>query len=307
MPRRAFLLTALLVATACSSVAPGNKPLPDPLIWDVRSARFVTEDEVVAGLAGARYRLLGEIHDNPAHHAIRARLIAALAARGLRPAIVMEQFDLEHDDALQAAQTAGGDAEALGAAGQLDRRGWQWPMHKPILEAAIAAGLPVRAANLSREQLRGDVQSLAERTDAPWYGRFRAARWSDAQAAELRADIAASHCGKIPEAMVPRLVLAQRLRDAAMAQRLVDSATTDGAVLIAGDGHVRADLGVPVYLHAPGAPDAGARSISVGFVEATPEELRGADVQRRLAAENPGFDYVWVTPPASREDPCAGM
>ena len=281
--------------------------MPDPLIWDVRASRYVTEDQLVAALANARYRLLGEVHDNPAHHALRARLISELAARGARPAVVMEQFDLDRDDALRAAQASGRDAEGLADAGRLDRKGWQWPMHKPILEAAVTAGLPVRAANLSRDLLRADVQSLAEGDTARWSARFHAARWTEAQAAELREDIAASHCGKVPDAIVPRLVLAQRLRDAAMAQALVDAETADGAILIAGDGHVRADLGVPVYLHAPGLPGAAARSISVGLLEATAEDRRRPDFPRGLVGDNPGFDYLGFTPPAPREDPCAAM
>jgi uncharacterized iron-regulated protein len=281
--------------------------MPDPLIWDVRASRFVTEDQLVAVLANARYRLLGEVHDNSAHHALRARLISELAARGARPAVVMEQFDLDRDDALRAAQASGRDAEGLADAGRLDRKGWQWPMHKPILEAAITAGLPVRAANLSRDLLRADVQSLAEADTARWSARFHAAQWTKAQAAELREDIAASHCGKVPDAIVPRLVLAQRLRDAAMAQALVDAETADGAILIAGDGHVRADLGVPVYLHAPGLPGAAARSISVGLLEATAEDRRRPDFPRGLVGDNPGFDYLGFTPPAPREDPCAAM
>lgn len=281
--------------------------MSDPLIWDVRSGRAVAEGEVLAALAAARYRLLGEIHDNPLHHAARASLIAQLAAQGLRPAVVMEQFDLDHDAALRAAERAGTDAEGLADAGALDRKGWLWPMHKPIIDAALAARLPVRAGNLPRSALHGDVQSLANDAAAPWYPRFHAARWSEAQAAELRADIAESHCGKLPESVVPRLVLAQRLRDAAMAQALVDAATADGAILIAGDGHVRADLGVPIYLHAPGMPDAEARSVSVGFVEVDAQEREAADFPRRAAAENPGFDYLWLTPPAQRENPCAGL
>jgi hypothetical protein len=90
-----------------------------------------------------------------------------------------------------------------------------------------------------------------------------------------------------------------------MAQSLVNAATADGAVLIAGDGHVRADLGVPIYLHAQGMPDADARSLSVGFVEASAEEESAPDFPGRLVADNPGFDYIWFTAPAQREDPCA--
>jgi len=290
----------------------------DPLIWDVAAARFVPEAELLGALESARYRLLGEIHDNPLHHVIRARLIKALAARGTHPAVVFEQFDLDHDEALRAAQAAGGDAEQLAETGRLDRKAWQWPMHRPILEAALAARLPVRAGNLSRAALRGDLQTAVDKdTHAMWYARFHAASWTQARATALRTDIVESHCGKLPEAIVPRLVLAQRVRDAAMAQALVNAATTkqglanaspaDGAILIAGDGHVRADLGIPIYLHARGLPDADARSVSVGFVEASPEEEHAADFSRQLVAEHPGFDYIWFTAPTAREDPCAGM
>lgn len=308
--RRCLRRLAVLLGVAAAACAP-HMPVAgawsDPLIWDVRSARAMSEHELLAALASARYRLLGEIHDNPLHHAARASLLARLAAKGLRPAVVMEQFDLDHDAALRAAQRAGADAERLADAGALDRKGWLWPMHKPIIEAALAAQLSIRAGNLARDALYGDVQAMANDAGAPWYPRLHAARWTEAQAAELRADIVQSHCGKVPESIVPRLVLAQRLRDAAMAQALVGAATADGAILIAGDGHVRADLGVPVYLHAPGLRDAEARSVSVGFVEATSEEEQAADFPRRFAAENPGFDYLWFTPPAQRENPCAGM
>ena len=295
-----------LVMTACSSLAPRGSARPDARIWDVRASRFVTEAQFGAALAGARYRLLGEVHDNPAHHEIRARLIAAIVATGARPAVVFEQFDLDHDAALIAAQEAGADAEGLADAGRLDRKSWLWPMHKPILDAALAARLPVRAGNLSRAVLRGDLEASAENdTNAVWHARLHAARWSEVQAAQLSADIFESHCRKLPEDIVPRLVLAQRMRDAAMAQTLVDDATADGAILISGDGHVRADLGVPVYLHAPGFPDADARSVSLGMIEASEEDERAADFPRQMLAEHPGFDYVWFTPPVQREDPCA--
>jgi uncharacterized iron-regulated protein len=287
--------------TACSS-APLQPP-PNARIYDVHAQRFVTEPALVADLAVARYRLLGEIHDDPAHHAIRARLLSEIAERGARPAVVMEQFDLDHDDALRAAQHAAGDAEQMATAGALDRKGWQWPLHEPIVAAALALRLPLRAGNLSRRVLGSDLDRLLEKNVA-LRARFHAARWTDVQARDLRADIVESHCGLLPDAVVPRLVVAQRMRDAAMAQALVDGATTDGAILIAGNEHVRADRGVPIYLHARGSPDAGARSVSVGFVEAGASEERAPDFPASAVTHYPGFDYLWFTPPVARDDPC---
>jgi uncharacterized iron-regulated protein len=301
--RRCVSFAGLVAATltACSS-AP-LQPSPNARIYDVHARRFVTEPALVADLAVARYRLLGEIHDDPAHHAIRARLLSEIAERGAHPAVVMEQFDLDHDDALRAAQHAGGDAEQVATAGALDRKGWQWPLHEPIVAAALASRLPLRAGNLSRSALSGDLDDALERHPA-LRTRFHAARWTEVQARELRADIVESHCGLLPENVVPRLVLAQRMRDAAMAQALVDDATSDGAILIAGNEHVRADRGVPVYLHARGLPGAGARSVSVGFVEAGASEERAADLPAHAVANDPGFDYLWFTPPVARDDPC---
>jgi uncharacterized iron-regulated protein len=293
----------LFMAIAASRAqADGASPAAEARIWDVRANRFASESQLVADLASARYRLLGEVHDNAVHHVIRARLIAAIAATGARPAVVLEQFDLDRDEALIAAQAAGADAEGLADAGMLDRKGWQWPLHKPVLEAALAHHLPIRAGNLSRAQLR-----VEEGSRMIGYARFRAARWTETQAAARSADIAEAHCGQLPESVVPRIVLAQRLRDAAMAQALVDAVTPTGVILIAGNGHVRSDLGVPVYLHAPGQPDANARSLSLGLIEVTREEERAADFPREILAANRGFDYLWFTPPAPREDPCANL
>jgi len=61
-------------------------------------------------------------------------------------------------------------------------------------------------------------------------------------------------------------------------------------VLLAGNGHVRRDLGVPRWLEG----SASARCLSVGFVE-----------EGEAAALAPAFDALVVAPPARRDDPCA--
>lgn len=295
---------AACLALLLASCALPLREAPPRAIWDVRAHRFVSEAELAQALAGVRFRLLGERHDNPAHHQARARLIAALAATGARPSVVFEQFDVEHDDALRAAQAAGEDAERVAEAGKLARKSWAWPLHKPIVEAALAVPLPVRAGNLARVALRNNPQATLD-GNAAWTRRLHAAPWPEAKARALERDIVSGHCDKLPAAAVPRIALAQRLRDAAMAQALVDAATPSGAILIAGNGHVRTDLGVPIYLHAPGLPGATDRSLSVGFAE-WPADGRRASLRGLLAA-HPGFDYLWITPPVAREDPCATM
>jgi uncharacterized iron-regulated protein len=239
------------------------------------------------------------MHDNAAHHRLRADLIARIAASGARPAVVLEAFDLDHAAALEAAQKdATADAERLADAGGLDRQSWRWPMHKPLVEAALAAELPVRAGNLSRRSLQRAVRAPSPAfADAPWAGRLRDAPWSTAQQAGLEATIVEGHCGKLPADVVPRIAQAQRERDAAMAQALGDAATRDGAILLAGNGHVRRDIGVPAYL-------AGKPFVSVGFIE-TDGDVRDDAVVRAELAAHPGYDYVWLTAKADRPDLCA--
>src|SRR5436190_24260860 len=89
--RAPCLFVAALFVSGCQTPDARLEVVAAPRIWDVRTARFVSESALIADVAAARYRLLGEVHDNPEHHRIRARLILAIAATGARPAVVMEQ------------------------------------------------------------------------------------------------------------------------------------------------------------------------------------------------------------------------
>jgi uncharacterized iron-regulated protein len=291
----AVALVVLLVALA----APAQERAGGPVIVDGRTGSAVTQADLVARLAAARFRLLGEVHDNAEHHEIRARLLRDVAATGRRPAVALEVFDLDRAVALRAAQAEGrADAESLAEKGELDRGAWRWPLHRPVIEAALDTGMPIHAANLSRASLRRAMRGGAD-AETAWAARLAAASWTPGQERALEASIVEGHCGKLPPSAVAPIARAQRQRDAAMAQALVDSATRDGAILLAGNGHVRNDVGVPAYL-----PEGG--HVSVGFVEADADVRTSQGVRAELAA-NPGYDYVWFTAKAARSDPCERM
>ncbi len=291
-----------LLAGGCAAFTAPDTASPSR-IWDVHGEAFIAEPVLLARLASVRFRLLGEVHDNPLHHRLRARLLAAMAARGAHPAVVFEQFDLGQDDALGRAQREQTTADRLAEAGALDRRAWQWPLHRPIIEVALAARLPIYAGNATRAMLE-DVTRKSDLSTLPraWQALLANSHWTARQAALLREDIVEGHCGKLPDAMVPHLVLAQRVRDAAMAEALLHDANDDGAILIAGNGHARRDLGVPVYLG-----DAARNTVSVGLIEVEPAPLQTIDGARTAAMKVSGFDYVWLTPEAPRDDPCAAL
>ncbi|MGH6914009.1 MAG: ChaN family lipoprotein, partial [Geminicoccales bacterium] len=86
----------------------------------------------------------------------------------------------------------------------------------------------------------------------------------------------------------------QRARDAMMADRLAATSGKAGGVLIAGNGHVRKDRGVPWYL-ARLRPDA--RSVSIGLLEVQDDVLE--------PPPDLPYDYVWFTPRIDDSgDPC---
>jgi uncharacterized iron-regulated protein len=117
----------------------------------------------------------------------------------------------------------------------------------------------------------------------------------------MAADIRNSHCGYASEQSVKAMLGVQRARDAQMAQSLIAAGDPDGAILVAGAGHVRNDYGIPVYLTAK-AP--GKQVISIAFLEVDnqkpePHNYALPDPNDRLP-----FDYVWFTARVDDENPC---
>jgi uncharacterized iron-regulated protein len=291
-----------LAAALLALVALGASPLPEwqaPLgrahaltgtIWDVRAAAPISPETLVARLAARRYVLLGEKHDNPDHHRLQAWTLAALVAAGRRPAVAFEMFRADQADAIARHHaTSPDDARGLGDALQWPQSGWPaWSMYEPIVEVALRAKLPLVAANLSTSATsalrRGGVGALdpAEVTrlglDRPLAEDVRL---------RLATEIRDAHCGHGPERIIESFVGVQRARDAHMAAAMRE-AGGDGAVLIAGAGHVRRDIGVPRVL-----PEG--ETVSVAFVEVRADMT----VPPALAV-----DYVWLTPRTDDRDPC---
>lgn len=253
-------------------------------IWDTRTQQFITEAALYQRAAAARYVLLGEKHDSEAHHARQLDVLQGMAALGAKPTLAMEQLDSEYQAALSAAQQAGQtDAEALADAGQLNRKGWRWPMYKDLIAFAAERQWPLRAANLSRVEARKiAVGEVAPELPVP----------TAQQLAALEDDVVQGHCGHRPEsARLNGIVAAQRARDQRMAQTL--DAAGGPVVLIAGAGHIRADRAVPRYLAAP------EQALTIAMVEAQPGKPEAAGYDRA------GFDVLWFTTGMDQTDPCA--
>jgi uncharacterized iron-regulated protein len=274
-------------------------------IWDCRHRTYVDADAVWQRAEGARVVLLGEKHDNPDHHRLQAAALAAVVAGARRPAVAFEMFDNDRQAAIDQYRTrASAPASGLGEAA-----GWAagWPpfaTYLPIFAVAFQDRLPIVAANLPQARAHAIVHAgvSALGSDAARLGLDRP--FPAALETSLEDELRASHCGALPDAMLGPMAVAQHARDAQMARSLVDSDKGQGAVLIAGAGHVRLDRGVPYYLR---QHDPTPSMLSVAFVEV----VRGEDDPRAYAkvfgAADLPFDFVWFTPASSDADPCAEL
>jgi len=313
---RELYLTALvlivgyvaLVVSGCSvtswkSTLGRNHPLTGR-IWDVSSARFIDRQSLVTRLARADFLLLGERHDNPDHHLLQAEVLRSLIALGRRPAVGFEMFGL--DDASAIANHlafAPNDAAGLGRAVNWNKRGWpDWAMYQPIAEVALEAKLRIVATNLplaTARKMSSDGLAALEPRVVRDLGLDRPP--SESVFASIAADIRDSHCGYASEESVKLMVGVQRARDAQMAQSLIAAGDPDGAIMVAGAGHVRNDYGIPVYLTAKAA---GKQVISIAFLEVDnqkpePDNYALPDPNGRLP-----FDFVWFTARVDDENPC---
>jgi uncharacterized iron-regulated protein len=280
-----------------------NHPLSGR-IWDVSSARFIDRQSLVTRLARADFLLLGERHDNPDHHQLQAEILRSLIGLGRRPAVGFEMFGL--DDATAIADhlaAAPNDAAGLGRAVNWNKRGWpDWAMYQPIAEAALAAKLRIVATNLplatARTMSRDGSAALEPRAKRE-LGLDRPL--SDVMFATMAADIRNAHCGYGSEESVKAMVDVQRARDAQMAHSLIAAGDPDGAILVAGAGHVRNDNGIPIHLTQK-AP--GKQVISIAFLEVINQKPEPQNYAQAYPNGRLPFDYVWFTPRVDDEDPC---
>lgn len=273
-PVRAALAAALLSATLPTALVAGE-------VADGAALAAAARD------AGAAIVLLGEVHDNPAHHALQAAAVAALAPT----ALVFEMIDAEEAGRITPALAR--DPAALAAALDWAASGWpDFALYAPLFAFAVEG--PVLGAEVPRTAAQAAFAEGAAAVfpgDAARFGLDRAL--PEAEQAAREAEQQEAHCNALPADILPGFVEAQRLRDAALAAVALAALETHGApvVVITGNGHARADWGVPALL-AQAAP--GVAVFALGQFEAAPE------------AAVP-FDAWAVAAPVDRPDPCAAF
>jgi len=293
---RRLLWLPLLLLGAChpapARLSPAAFALPDSTaLVDGPTGAPVATADLLRRVGSADFVLLGEVHDNPVAMAVRASLLRTFASR--HPAVVFEQFAASEGPI---APPAGGESLTVWLdRNGFDRRGWRWPMHEPVVTAALAVGRSLWGSNMSRAQLGPVVMSGKSGAPEPLRQLIARAPLDSASRAVLDTEIVVGHCRQLPETMVPGMIAAQEVRDAAMTHALLLASGGGPAWLIAGNGHVRRDIAVPRILSRV-APRK--RLLVVGLLE------REEDGAAPKADERQSYDLVIITPRTARPDPC---
>ncbi|MDA5093458.1 ChaN family lipoprotein [Aliiroseovarius sp. KMU-50] len=246
-----------------------------PLLVAVPGLAFAQDDDKV--MQAADVVILGEVHDNPAHHANQTVMV-----KSIRPAaIVAEMLTPE-----QAAQLAK-DPEAY-------RHIWNasgWPDYDMYLPIFTAEDAPLFGAAVPRDVAR---MVYSEGIEAHFDGDALAYGLTDPlpeeqEAARLDLQFGA-HCEAMPREALGGMIEIQRLRDATLAKAAIDAIDETGGpvVVITGNGHARRDWGVPSYIGRV-RPDLTVFSLGQGEDGGMPDG---------------GFDQVLDAPAVDRPDPC---
>ncbi|MGK5078106.1 ChaN family lipoprotein [Janthinobacterium sp. HLX7-2] len=271
---RAALLCSVLALAACGSLLKKEAPPPSAPVADT--------------LPNPQVLLLGEVHDNAQGHRLRMAELQRRVAAGWRPVIVMEQFDRENQALLTRAARECADPDCIIRVMEQPR--WDWSLYRPVLDLAISYQLPLIAANLSPVDASRIVRDgIKWSMPQAMLGTYLATPVPADILEGQKKEIQESRCNMLPDMMLDGIVNAQVARDIWMAKLIRDQAPRD-VVLLAGNDHVRKDIGVPRWLKLAD-PQLNVRSI--GYLEQGGSSYRGA------------FDLTQTMAPQLRPDPCA--
>lgn len=245
--------------------------------------------------AAAKVILLGEQHDNPAHHQIQAEIVERLGREGRLRAVVFEQIDWTEQGVLS--QLKPSNMEDLPKKLDWDKSGWpSYELYRPIIESAVKFKAKVVAGGLPKNRLKLLYSHGYEGAfTASEIERLRLRVPLDGEAVTLISkEIFDGHCQMIPEDHVTKMIPIQRARDAALLRGYQNEAALDGVtVFILGSGHARKEFGLP-SLFRNTAPNTRLWSVAMQEVGAEPFPA-GA------------YDKVWITEKFERPDPCEEM
>ncbi|ABM60911.1 ChaN family lipoprotein [Halorhodospira halophila] len=291
LPRTTVLFAGLLLAGSALA-----SPCADPGQWyEPAAERTLNTQEVLDALDGAEFILLGERHDDAAHHRWQLHTLAALQGRGELAAIGFEMFPRSKQAPLEDWRAGKLTREAFLEASEWQRVwGYDAGLYMPLFDFVRTHRVPAQALNVDRATVRAvreqgfDALDEAERESVS-----KPAEASDGYRDRLQRVFRHHPGAEDDDTAVDRFIEAQTFWDRAMAESMAAAYEQHGGAVVGivgrghaeyGDGiaHQLQDLGyerVRILLpldHTAECPDAG----QADFLFALEPERRGTEPPR---------------------------
>ena len=214
------------------------------VVMTAPSGATIGWDSFVDGLMASRVIAVGEKHDEASHHAVQAKVLAALAERDAKLVVGLEMVSQDQQQVLDDLRS-GKMSEADFSAWWNKNWGFDYSLYKPIFDAARAKNLRVVGLNapialvklvakkglsgLTPEQ-RAALPAVVEESADPRYRDFVK-------------DSLSGH--GLPPESVQHMIEAQAVWNETMGAKTAELAASSRVLVIAGQGHMLWRAGIP--------------------------------------------------------------
>jgi uncharacterized iron-regulated protein len=247
--KRKLLLMAVLAGWALSGCKTPTAATQDAVrLFDLKQHEIVSDGEAIQRLQAVRIVLVGEHHNNAAHHQAQLKIIQSLHEAGRKVAVGLEMFRRDSQDDLDQ-WILGRTSESQFKPIYLDNWSFGWDLYGPIFKYAKENRIPMVGLNVSR-RITGLVASKG----------FASLTKAQKGALEgITCDVTPQYRNFIGKAYgahghghmnFNRFCEAQLVWDTAMAVYAIDyleQRPDTTMVLLAGSGHAR-KLGIPYQI-----------------------------------------------------------
>ncbi|MDX1667837.1 MAG: ChaN family lipoprotein [Limnobacter sp.] len=273
---KVFSLVFSLTLAACSSptVHPERGPSQPP--WQARAF------------------LLGEVHDNEQGHQARLQFARSNGlTQGQSVTLIFEQINRDMIGGSAFPNNQCQDKTCLTQA--IEKSGWSVQYYKPWVDLALENNWQVLPGNVSKADIGAVMSSSVSASfneQAVEFNLQDAENLPEAYRQALVQAMVDGHCGLIDKQTAWKMGQIQVARDLWLASQIQGAlATSQRVIVLAGNGHINKDIGIPFWLARIHQDDYKA----VAFTEGSSREPSSA------------YDQVFSVPVADRQDPCEAL
>ena len=305
-PLARLLLGSLLIVSAAPLAAQTSPPSQEAVpafhegqIWEVKSHRAITFDELAAALASRQVIYLGEEHHNHSHVEAALTILRTLIAQSRRPVLALEMFGWDGQAALDRYVSGqDGISERFLKESRWEQNwGGSFDDYEPLVAFAKAHHLSVLALNPPKPLVRlvarqGLAQALTDPAMGEWGMKDEQYPEDSSYHDMITQPLRRCH-GGLSDGDYQRMYEASMFRDEGMAKTIAESLRRAGPegliVSYTGGGHIQYQLPVPNRVQRRLAGTVSHMTIYLtAFDPSRVEEIRS------LLSESIA-DYVWLT------------